>query len=299
MVEEFLHFCASLALSKLVADSQFRSAAVWLRSRAIFAHVVFLEVAKLLVLHGVVVDRREVGSGNASEFAAVFQSPLTGRQTRFCGELAASNRLRDAAASRTVKGRLRSDSLNLFFRESPSLTLGRLSGSGNVASGRTSNGGSGANSLGRLWVALRRWLISIGDSMDRKGIQSGARRPLLVQGVLNGASGLIVAGVRGVAKSHVADTLVNTAINALATGSLAETFTESSSLQRAGSLKASIRTRAGRRYHGGNAHVLATWRGEMVGERGGSGRWGLVKSRLIIGSARAETIDIERGSRSI
>lgn len=299
LVKEFLHFCASLTFSKLVADSQFGRAAVRLRSRAVFAHVIFLEVAKLLVLHGVMMYRREVRSRNASEFAAVFQSSLTGRKARFRGELAASNRLRNAAASRTVKGCLRSDSLNFFFRESPSLTLGRLGGSGNVASGRASDGGGGANSLWRLWVALSRRLISIGDSMNRKGIQSWARRPLLVEGVLDGASGLVVAGVRGVAESHVADALVNAAIHALATGPLPEAVDKSRSLQRAWSLKASIRTRAGRRYHGCDAHVLSTWGGEMVRESSGGRRWCLVKSRLIIGSARAETIDIERGSRSI
>jgi hypothetical protein len=55
LVEEFLHLCSPLSLGQLVADSQFRCAAIWLvttRTTTLFG----LKITQVLVLHGMMMN---------------------------------------------------------------------------------------------------------------------------------------------------------------------------------------------------------------------------------------------------
>lgn len=77
------------------------------------------------------------------------------------------------------------DSLYLFLWESPRLTLGGLRSSGDVARRGASDGRCGPDDLWVLGVSVAAGLVSIGDTVYGKIVQTGARVALLVESVLN------------------------------------------------------------------------------------------------------------------
>lgn len=100
------------------------------------------------------------GVGQAAVLRAVVESALTGRQARLRGELAARNRLGDAAPPRVVVQARRPDSLNLLLGERPCLTLSRLRGPCNVTGGRACDGWRRLDRLG-FRISVRARLVAV------------------------------------------------------------------------------------------------------------------------------------------
>lgn len=154
--------------------------------------------------------------------------------------------------------------LNVFFWESPSLALCRLGCSCNVPSRGTGNRGRRLDRLS-LGVSFGAGLVAIGDAMNRERLQARSRVSLVVKGILNRCSGLIVARVgRVVIEAHVAEALVDSAVHALSSSgyntgvkTLAQRGAAGDGFERCRSVVSSLVDHAGRRRrnHGRDAHV--------------------------------------------
>lgn len=147
--------------------------------------------------------------------------------------------------------------------------------------------------------------------MHRQCLEPGAGVPLGVKSVLDRGRGLIVARVWRAAQAHIAETLIDSAVHALAPchGDPSHEVvpqqgpTLTLRLERRRSVESTRidGTGARGRNHGSDTHVAGSGRDEGLRHHvGGDGRGRLVRRRrLIARSGWAEPVDAKRGSRGI
>lgn len=207
-----------------MADPKLGGSTIGLR-RSVRSQFLALQLSKLLVLEGMVVDGGEF-AGRVRESLilvsaqALVQSPLTRRESRLC-ELAARQRVRHAAPPRVnerLANRCCREPLYLLLGERPCLPLSRLRGTCYLARSGTGNGRRGPDNLGvAIGVSFRAGLIAVRDAVNLQIVEAWPRVPLLLQRVLYGCCGLVVARIRrgSCSQPHITKALINPTVHTL------------------------------------------------------------------------------------